>query len=37
MRIKVKNLNPYSDEFLKRWKVYEFKSWTRVMVWTYKG
>ncbi len=37
MRIKIKNLNPYSDKFLDRWKVLDFKSWSRVIVWTYKG
>jgi len=36
MIITINHLNPYNGElFGKRWKVFNFKSWTRVIIYTY--
>ena len=36
LRIKINHLNPYDgDSFLTRWKVFEFKGWGRLIIWTY--
>ena len=35
IKIKINHLNPYKDSFGNRWKVYEFRGLTRVVVWTY--
>ncbi len=35
IKIKINHLNPYKNSFGDRWKVYEFRGLTRVVVWTY--
>jgi len=35
LRIKINHLNPYADSFCTRWKVFEWRSWTWLIIWTY--
>lgn len=35
MKVKINHLNPYRDNFGTRWKVFDFRGFTRLVVWTY--